>query len=171
MYQNCLVAEDEREFDYIEGSEKGPRHWGELKKEWEACNNGDLQSPIDLSSQRVKIIPKLGELKRSYNPCNATVKNRGHDISVRNSTDSFSVHQWLYYLICLSLFLCLMWLWMQVYWVGKPGSIQVNGVVYDLQQSHWHSPSEHSINGRRYLFCIKNITKPSYFDPEISRMY
>ncbi|XP_038881410.1 alpha carbonic anhydrase 7-like [Benincasa hispida] len=111
-------VEDEREFDYMEGSEKGPGHWGKLKKEWEACNNGDLQSPIDLSSLRVKIIPKLGELKRSYYPCNATVKNRGHDISI--------------------------------YWVGKPGSIQVNGVVYDLQQSHWHSPSEHSINGRRY---------------------
>ncbi|XP_022143912.1 alpha carbonic anhydrase 7-like [Momordica charantia] len=111
-------VENEREFDYIEGSDKGPGHWGKLKKEWEACNNGDLQSPIDLTSQRVKIIPKLGELNRSYYPCNATIKNRGHDISI--------------------------------YWVGNAGSILVNGVVYDLQQSHWHSPSEHSINGVRY---------------------
>ncbi|XP_023544237.1 alpha carbonic anhydrase 7-like [Cucurbita pepo subsp. pepo] len=111
-------VEDEREFDYREGSEKGPRHWGKIKKEWEACNNGVLQSPIDLSSQRVKIVPKFGDVKRSYKPCNATVKNRGHDISI--------------------------------YWVGKAGSIKVNGVVYDLQQAHWHSPSEHSINGRRY---------------------
>lgn len=79
-------AEDEREFEYIEGSEKGPKHWGELKEEWAACNNGDLQSPIDLSNQRVKVIPKLGDLKRNYKLCNATVKNRGHDISVRKVT-------------------------------------------------------------------------------------
>lgn len=82
VFQNQWVAEDEREFDYREGSEKGPRHWGKIKKEWEACNNGVLQSPIDLSSQRVKIVPKFGDVKRSYKPCNATVKNRGHDISV-----------------------------------------------------------------------------------------
>lgn len=75
-------AEDESEFDYKKGSEKGPGKWGELKKEWEACNNGGMQSPIDLSNQRVKIIPKLGLLNRTYKPGNATVKNRGHDISV-----------------------------------------------------------------------------------------
>lgn len=111
-------VEDEREFEYIEGSEKGPRHWGELKEEWAACNNGDLQSPIDLSNQRVKVIPKLGDLKRNYKLCNATVKNRGHDISLQ--------------------------------WVGDAGSIQINGTEYKLQQGHWHAPSEHSINGRRY---------------------
>jgi carbonic anhydrase len=77
-------AEDEREFDYLEGSEKGPRHWGEIREEWAHCKNGGMQSPIDLSStRRVKIIPKLGELKRSYKSCNATLHNRGHDISVR----------------------------------------------------------------------------------------
>ncbi|XP_041027973.1 alpha carbonic anhydrase 7-like [Juglans microcarpa x Juglans regia] len=111
-------VEDEREFDYLEGSEMGPRHWGDIRKEWAACKNGDMQSPIDLSSRRVKLIPKLGELKRSYKLSNATIKNRGHDISVQ--------------------------------WVGDAGYIQINGTDYSLQQGHWHSPSEHSINGRRY---------------------
>lgn len=77
-----VCAEDESEFDYTRGSEKGPGKWGELKKEWAACKNGGMQSPIDLSNQRVKIIPKLGMLQSSYKPANATVKNRGHDISV-----------------------------------------------------------------------------------------
>lgn len=80
------AAEDEREFDYLEGSEMGPRHWGDIRKEWAACKKGDMQSPIDLSSRRVKLIPKLGELKRSYKLSNATVKNRGHDISVRKES-------------------------------------------------------------------------------------
>lgn len=54
--------------------------WGELKKEWEACKNGEMQSPIDMSHERVRIIRKPE--KRHYKLCNATVKNRGHDISV-----------------------------------------------------------------------------------------
>ncbi|CAK7343222.1 unnamed protein product [Dovyalis caffra] len=87
-------VEDEREFDYIEGSEKGPAHWGELKKEWTDCKSGRFQSPIDMSDSRVKMV------------------------------------QWEGY--------------------DKVGSIQINGTKYFLQQCHWHSPSEHTINGRRY---------------------
>jgi len=75
-----ILLEDEREFDYGEKSKKGPKMWGKLKKEWEACNNGEMQSPIDLSHERVRIIQKPD--KRHYKLCNATVKNRGHDISV-----------------------------------------------------------------------------------------
>ncbi|KAI6697961.1 hypothetical protein NL676_018080 [Syzygium grande] len=112
-------VEDEREFDYIARSKKGPMHWGELRKEWELCKKGEMQSPIDLTSRRVKVIPKLGEIQRSYKPSNATLKNRGHDISL----------QWD---------------------VGSVGSIKITGTQYFLQQFHWHSPSEHTINGRRY---------------------
>ncbi|PSR98464.1 Alpha carbonic anhydrase [Actinidia chinensis var. chinensis] len=112
-------VEDEREFEYGEGSEKGPHKWGELKKEWEACKHGEMQSPIDMSNQRVKMIQKLKEINREYKPANATVKNRGHDISL----------QWE---------------------LGSAGSIKINGSEFFLQQGHWHSPSEHSINGRRY---------------------
>ncbi|KAG5553503.1 hypothetical protein RHGRI_011394 [Rhododendron griersonianum] len=113
------LQEDEREFDYLNASGMGPQHWGDLKKEWAACKNGEIQSPIDMSNQRVKIIQKSRELERNYKPANATVKNRGHDISL----------QWVF---------------------REAGSININGTEYFLQQGHWHSPSEHSINGRRY---------------------
>lgn len=112
-------VEDEREFDYLNASGKGPKHWGDLKKEWTACKNGEIQSPIDMSNQRVEIIQKSRQLERNYKPANATVKNRGHDISL----------QWVF---------------------QEAGSIKINGTEYFLQQGHWHSPSEHSINGRRY---------------------
>ncbi|GMN39249.1 hypothetical protein TIFTF001_008475 [Ficus carica] len=114
-----IDAEDESEFDYTRGSEKGPHRWGELKKEWEVCKNGEMQSPIDLANQRAKIVRRLGKLTRSCIPSNATIKNRGHDISV----------QWD---------------------IGKAGSIKINGTEYFLHQAHWHSPSEHTVNGRRY---------------------
>ncbi|KAJ6746726.1 CARBONIC ANHYDRASE [Salix koriyanagi] len=35
-------VEDEREFDYIEGSEKGPAFWGDIKKEWADCKTGSF---------------------------------------------------------------------------------------------------------------------------------
>ncbi|KAJ7976895.1 Alpha carbonic anhydrase [Quillaja saponaria] len=111
-------VEEEREFDYMERSEKGPQQWGKLKKEWAACNNGGMQSPIDLSSNSVKLIPKLAELNKTYTSSNSTILNRGHDIALK--------------------------------WAGYAGSIHINGTEFFLQQCHWHSPSEHSVNGRRY---------------------
>ncbi|XP_021774590.1 alpha carbonic anhydrase 7-like [Chenopodium quinoa] len=35
-------------------------------------------------------------------------------------------------------------------WTNGGGRIRINGTDYILQQCHWHSPSEHAINGRRY---------------------
>ncbi|KAI4364244.1 hypothetical protein MLD38_020363 [Melastoma candidum] len=113
-------VDDEREFDYTKGSEKGPEHWGEIKEEWGACKNGEMQSPIDLLSERVKVMPKSTvDIRKGYRPTNATLKNRGHDIML----------QWD---------------------ANKAGSIKINGTDYYLHQAHWHSPSEHLVNGRRY---------------------
>ncbi|KAJ1259873.1 hypothetical protein BS78_10G189200 [Paspalum vaginatum] len=33
---------------------------------------------------------------------------------------------------------------------SNPGGVVIDGVAYRLRQMHWHSPSEHTINGRRY---------------------
>ncbi|XP_075084719.1 alpha carbonic anhydrase 2-like [Nicotiana tabacum] len=35
-------------------------------------------------------------------------------------------------------------------WHGNAGSVLINGTEYPLQQAHWHSPSEHTVNGRKY---------------------
>ncbi|TKY62104.1 Alpha carbonic anhydrase 4 [Spatholobus suberectus] len=37
-----------------------------------------------------------------------------------------------------------------VNWEGDAGSIDISGTPFFLQQAHWHWPSEHTINGRRY---------------------
>ncbi|KGN58999.1 alpha carbonic anhydrase 7 [Cucumis sativus] len=106
------------EFDYIGGSNKGPTKWGAIKEEWSKCNNGKMQSPIDLSTNTINVVNSLGPLNREYNPFSATLRNRGHDISVA--------------------------------WEGNVGSIEINWTKYLLKQIHWHSPSEHTLNGRRY---------------------
>ncbi|CAI9760658.1 unnamed protein product [Fraxinus pennsylvanica] len=113
---NVQATEDDREFDYIRGSPKGPEKWGDLKPEWAECKNGRMQSPIDLSLARVRFMSQPE--RTTYKPFNATLKNSGYDISVQ--------------------------------WKGDAGSRFINGTEYRLQQVHWHTPSEHTINGRRY---------------------
>ncbi|KAL2933929.1 Alpha carbonic anhydrase 7 [Bienertia sinuspersici] len=78
----ALEVDDETEFDYIKGSEKGPERWGLIKEEWASCKTGKLQSPIDLLHRRVQVIPKAEDIIKFYNSGNSTVKNRGHDIMV-----------------------------------------------------------------------------------------
>ncbi|XP_072980395.1 alpha carbonic anhydrase 7-like [Typha angustifolia] len=111
-------VENEEDFSYLNGTETGPENWGNIRPDWAACGNGQMQSPIDLLDMNVQILPQLGELNASYKPSNAVLKNRGHDIKLE--------------------------------WQGDAGGIQINGTDYSLKQVHWHSPSEHTINGRRY---------------------
>ncbi|KAJ0598582.1 putative carbonic anhydrase [Helianthus annuus] len=35
-------------------------------------------------------------------------------------------------------------------WLGDAGGIQVNGSTYKLHQCHWHTPSEHKIDGKKF---------------------
>ncbi|XVF75745.1 hypothetical protein PTKIN_Ptkin13bG0211800 [Pterospermum kingtungense] len=37
-----------------------------------------------------------------------------------------------------------------VEWSGNAGSITINGIVYTVASCHWHSPSEHTLNGTRF---------------------
>ncbi|KAF8654430.1 hypothetical protein HU200_061613 [Digitaria exilis] len=111
-------TEDEHEFSYVPGDEHGPAHWGSIKPEWSACGTGKMQSPIDLSHERVSLVRSLGYLNHSYRPAPASIVNRGHDIMVKFS--------------------------------GDAGSLVINGTAYYLKQMHWHSPTEHTIDGRRY---------------------
>ncbi|XP_043816453.1 alpha carbonic anhydrase 7 isoform X1 [Manihot esculenta] len=150
-----VEVEDEREFDYVQGSQKGPAHWGEIKKEWGICKTGKLQSPIDMANNRVKLIKEPGDFKRNYKACNSIIKNRGHDISV-------GIFAITFILILAGVFLCIFYnefmgktkggvIWMQLQWEeDKAGTVEIDGSQYFLQQCHWHSPSEHTINSKGY---------------------
>ncbi|KFK43123.1 hypothetical protein AALP_AA1G083400 [Arabis alpina] len=123
-------VEDESEFNYDEQGDKGPSKWGTLKPEWAMCGKGKMQSPIDLCDISVLFDHDLGYLRSSYLPSNATLKNRGHDIMMKFEGGN----------------------------AGK--GITINGTDYQLQQIHWHSPSEHTINGKRF-FLEKHMVHES----------
>ncbi|CAN6348902.1 unnamed protein product [Urochloa humidicola] len=42
---------------------------------------------------------------------------------------------------------------------GKVGTITVNGKVYNFEKLHWHSPSDHTINGQRFPLELHLVHK------------
>ncbi|CAB4299164.1 unnamed protein product [Prunus armeniaca] len=50
-------------------------------------------------------------------------------------------------------------------WEGDAGSVKINGTDYFLKQCHWHTPSEHSINGIRYALELHMLHRSP--DPNI----
>ncbi|XP_031474278.1 alpha carbonic anhydrase 8-like [Nymphaea colorata] len=109
----------EEEFDYEEGSSRGPEHWGQLNyPKWKTCGDGKMQSPIDIQRQNVTVFPKMKALTRKYKAAHAVLKNRGHDIMVE--------------------------------WTEDAGYISIGRTKYFLNQSHWHTPSEHHLDNRSY---------------------
>jgi carbonic anhydrase len=38
---------------------------------------------------------------------------------------------------------------LQVRFKGDAGFLVINGTAYYLKQMHWHSPTEHTVDGRR----------------------
>uniref|UniRef100_A0A1D1YRF3 Carbonic anhydrase n=1 Tax=Anthurium amnicola TaxID=1678845 RepID=A0A1D1YRF3_9ARAE len=46
-------------------------------------------------------------------------------------------------------------------WLGDAGSIHIDGTEYHLKQCHWHSPSEHSINGIRFAMEVHLVHQSS----------
>ena len=77
------MAGEEPEFNYIEGSPKGPEHWGELKSEWKLCKIGRHQSPIDILNKDVQVNINPRDLRLNYKASNAIIKNTGHSVEVR----------------------------------------------------------------------------------------
>ncbi|CAL5001670.1 unnamed protein product [Urochloa decumbens] len=111
-------TDEELKFSYVRGDERGPERWGDLDASWAACGAGRMQSPIDLSHDRVSLVRGLGYLTQSYRPAQASIHNRGHDIMVT--------------------------------FEGDAGDLVIDGTAYRLKQLHWHSPAEHTVDGRRY---------------------
>lgn len=69
------VVASAQEFGYR--GEIGPDYWETLNPDWAACGSGEIQSPVDLRSQRT--YPRLDA---SYSESTGRIFNNGHTVEV-----------------------------------------------------------------------------------------
>ncbi|GMI92130.1 alpha carbonic anhydrase 2 [Hibiscus trionum] len=123
-------VKDEREFSYSATSPRGPARWGEIHAEWGACSHGKMQSPIDMSSERVDMISRLGSFKRSYKLTYAVLRNRGHDMMLRFEAEAgcIEINGTVYAL-------------RQCHW-HSPSEHTINRIRYDLELHLVHESAD-----------------------------
>jgi carbonic anhydrase len=108
-------------WDY--GAEHGPAEWGSLCPEFSSCGSGRSQSPIDLSGAARE---ELAALKTAYRPAALRIVHHMHVADVVNNGHTVQVN-------CPS-----------------GSSLDVDGGAYELLQFHFHSPSEHTLEGKHF---------------------
>nr|ACN85275.1 unknown [Oryza alta] len=113
-------TDDEMEFSYRRGDDDGPERWGLIRRDWAACSFGRRQSPIHLSA----IAAGYDHRRRP-----------GHLLRSYHPAAASLVNRGHDIMVRFD---------------GDAGSVVVDGEAYRLRQMHWHSPSEHAVDGRRY---------------------
>src|SRR5262245_54283465 len=64
----------------------GPDHWGELDKTFSSCQQGHLQSPIDIRAPKPADLPQI---RFAYQPTPLHIVNNGHTIQINYAPGSF----------------------------------------------------------------------------------
>jgi len=66
---------------------ESPEHWADLNKEFETCQKGDHQSPIDIHNKDA--LPSAQKLMFAYLPTHTHIVNNGHSIEFDMDEDNF----------------------------------------------------------------------------------
>jgi len=109
------------EIEFGYTGKKGPDFWHLLSEESEICQSGKRQSPIDINSEDLKT------LATPPHPMFGDAE-KVKSINNGNTVEICSGHEG----------------------VPLPATINIDGEMYELQQFHFHTPSEHRINGRHH---------------------
>lgn len=98
---------------------KSPEFWHLLSNETTICQTGTKQSPIDILPQDLKTFAKPPS-PMFNNAKNVESIHNGNTVEIFSGTEG----------------------------VPLPAEITIEGEKYELQQFHFHTPSEHRVNGR-----------------------
>jgi carbonic anhydrase len=116
--------------------EAAPAHWGTLSPDWHTCAEGKNQSPIDLADV---VEAQLPPLRIHYTTLGVTIVNNGHAVQVnyaKGSQVQADSHAHAPYVGMIQY---------------APGSVlHHDGMTFELKQFHFHSPSEHTLNGKPF---------------------
>lgn len=134
---NTVMAESDDYWSY-EG-QSGPQHWAQLNPANQLCSSGLNQSPLNINGS---LKSPLFTLKVDYAPVPLQIVNNGHTIQLDYATlaqderHKIAIDGKQYLLPSASQF---------------NSGIHISGEYYPLKQLHFHSPSEHQINGRQFV--------------------
>lgn len=105
-----------------EGKE-GPRHWGALNPAYAACDHRTGQSPIDIHAVAGG---GSGSLKLAYGSTQLRIAHHEHVIDLVDNGHTLQVT------------------------VDEGSFLTTSKDAYQLKQFHFHTPSEHTIDGRHF---------------------
>ncbi|MCU7806172.1 MAG: carbonic anhydrase family protein [Candidatus Thiodiazotropha sp. (ex Lucinoma borealis)] len=123
----------------------GPAEWESLSKEYALCGSGKRQSPVDIWNE---VPSDLYPLRFHYQSIPLLVLNNGHTLQANYSTfgreETVSIGGKSYPV------------------QSKPvynSTLMLGDVPYKLLQLHFHTPSEHAHEGKRYAMEVHLVHK------------
>ena len=102
--------------------EEGPAHWGDLDPVYNLCAGGKSQSPVNIEQSAAK---GSSSWKLDYKTTSLQIAHHEHIDEILNNGHTIQVT------------------------VDEGSTLTLNGKVYHLKQFHFHTPSEHTINGQQ----------------------
>jgi carbonic anhydrase len=112
--------------------EAGPSAWGGLSPKFSACAEGKSQSPIDITGFSSGTLPSLSA---SFRPASLRIAHHEHLADAINNGHTIQVN----------------------YTEGD--SLTVGEASYELLQYHFHSPSEHTFEGKHFPMEMHMVHK------------
>ena len=126
----CSKTDHEVHWGYT--GEGAPEHWGSLSPDFATCDAGKHQSPIDL----VNAVPiDEAGIERRLGEGILTMTQRAHILDLIDNGHTVQVTN------------------------DVPISLQLGDTVYELAQFHFHSPSEHTIDGQHAQLEVHFVHK------------
>jgi len=107
---------------HYEGAE-GPANWGTLSPAFAACAEGRRQSPIDISNAARGV---TADLRTSFAPAELRIAHHAHVADGINNGHTI-----------------------QINYAGAD-TLTLGTTSYQLAQYHFHSPSEHTVDGKHF---------------------
>lgn len=151
------AAEDAPHWGY-NCAEGAPFVWGEIAPAFSLCADGRAQSPVDVITTGAvhKSLPKLSP---EYGPVDLEVVNNGHTVEAQLEAKAQDK-------------------------APAGASLTVGGRTYRLVQFHWHTPSEHWLDGEPYpmelhfvhadgddLLVLGALVREGKANPELDKLW
>ena len=111
----------QRHVEWSYQGETGPTVWGALDPSYGMCGAGQQQSPIDLHAAKHV---EGSEIKTRYEPAALSVVHNEHVADLIDNGHTIQVNY------------------------GAASHLGLDGQEYALAQYHFHTPSEHTVNGQ-----------------------